>query len=49
MMKLPITTFVDGSLLLLVPLFLLPFAGVFCAILCAGVLLRFGWGAEIHV
>ncbi len=47
--KLPITTFLNRALFLLVPLFLLPFAGVICAVLCAGVLLLFGWAAEIRV
>lgn len=47
--KLPITTFLDRALFLLVPLFLLPFAGVICAGLCGGVLLLLGWAAEIRV
>jgi hypothetical protein len=47
--KLPITTFRDRALFLLVPLLLLPFAGVVCAGLCGGVLLLLGWVAEIHV
>lgn len=49
LMKIVVTTFANRSILLLLPLFLLPFVGSFCVMPCWFVLLRVGWAAEIRI